>query len=73
MTRQKYLTTKANGKTVHVKHNVQDGFAHVGIDVCDALAKFIYVGGQQLIGIRYSIVQVRHFVICKTPVKQVEL
>lgn len=41
---------------VHVYHNIQQRFANVGVKIGDAFAKFVNIGRQQLVGVRYSVV-----------------
>lgn len=49
-------TAQIGSQPVHVYHNVQQGFANVGVEIGNAFAKLVDVGRQQLVGVGYSIV-----------------
>lgn len=57
------LAAQVHGQAVHVDEDVQHGLADVRVQVRGALAELVDVRGQQLVGVGYPVVQVRHFVV----------
>lgn len=60
-----YLCPNADRQSIHVNNYVQQWFAGIRIEVRHTFAKFINVIREQLIGVRYSIVQIGHFIVCE--------
>lgn len=64
-----YLCADVCGQAIHVNDDIKNWLAGIRIKVCDAFAELVNVVGEQLIRIRYSIIQIGHFVISEPSVK----
>ena len=62
-----YLSTDGNREFLDVDNDVQQGLAEVRIKLRYAGTETFDIGGQQLVGIGNSVVQVVHLVISEVP------
>lgn len=65
-----YLRADFCCQAIHVDDDIEYWFTGIRIEIGHTFAEFVNIIGEQLIGIRYSIIQIGHFVKCKTSAKK---
>lgn len=67
-----YLGSNRSCQPIHINQYVQYRFASIRIEISDRFAEFVNVIGEQLVRIRYSIIQIGHFIKCESTAKEEE-